>query len=114
MRPRAEHETLARLKRELAEYFDGRRRRFEVLLLIPYGETIAYEELARRVASPGAVRAVGQANGMNRIAIVVPCHRVVNEGGKLGGYGGGLWRKQRLLALEQGQRIDGLLEPATE
>ncbi len=55
------------------------------------------------------MRAVGTANGMNRIAIVIPCHRVVNKGGKLGGYGGGLWRKQRLLGLEQGQRIEGLL-----
>ena len=66
--------------------------------------------MARAVGSPGAVRAVGQANGMNRIAIVLPCHRVVNAGGQLGGYGGGLWRKRRLLALEQGQPIDGLLE----
>jgi AraC family transcriptional regulator of adaptative response/methylated-DNA-[protein]-cysteine methyltransferase len=120
-----EHETLARLKAELAEYFAGRRRAFEVplhvtgspfqervwqeLLRIPYGETRSYEEIARKTGSPAAVRAVGQANGMNRIAIVIPCHRVVNKGGKLGGYGGGLWRKQRLLGLEQGQRIDGLI-----
>ena len=62
-----------------------------------------------KIGSPDAVRAVGTANGMNRIAIVIPCHRVVNKGGKLGGYGGGLWRKQRLLGLEQGQRIEGLL-----
>jgi AraC family transcriptional regulator of adaptative response/methylated-DNA-[protein]-cysteine methyltransferase len=115
---------LARLKKELAEYFAGERRAFEVplhvdgspfqesvwreLARIPYGETRSYEDVAKRVGSPGAVRAVGNANGMNRIAIVLPCHRVVNKGGKLGGYGGGLWRKQRLLALEQGQPIEGL------
>jgi AraC family transcriptional regulator of adaptative response/methylated-DNA-[protein]-cysteine methyltransferase len=119
-------EALAQLKAELAEYFAGRRRVFEVplhvkgspfqervwqeLVLIPYGETRAYEEIATRVGSPGAVRAVGQANGMNRIAIVLPCHRVVNKSGKLGGYGGGLWRKERLLALERGQPIEGLLQ----
>lgn len=115
---------IRQLKSELAEYFAGRRRSFEVplqadgspfqervwqqLRQIPYGETRSYEEVAKRVGSPGAVRAVGQANGMNRIAIVLPCHRVVNKSGKLGGYGGGLWRKQRLLALEQGQPIEGL------
>ncbi len=119
-----ESEVLAQLKKELAEYFAGRRREFEVPLhvdgspfqmsvwreleRIPYGETRSYEDVARAVGTPGAVRAVGNANGMNRIAIVLPCHRVVNKGGKLGGYGGGLWRKQRLLALEQGQPLDGL------
>ena len=72
------------------------------LLRIPYGETCSYEELARRIGSPSGQRAVGHANGMNRIAIVIPCHRVVNKDGKLGGYGGGLWRKQRLLDLEKG------------
>jgi AraC family transcriptional regulator of adaptative response/methylated-DNA-[protein]-cysteine methyltransferase len=120
-----EHATLERLKLELAEYFAGRRREFEVplhvdgspfqervwrqLLKIPYGETRSYQDVAVKVGSPDAVRAVGTANGMNRIAIVIPCHRVVNKGGKLGGYGGGLWRKQRLLGLEQGQPTFGLL-----
>jgi AraC family transcriptional regulator of adaptative response/methylated-DNA-[protein]-cysteine methyltransferase len=75
---------------------------WDELLRIPYGETISYEELARRISSPKAVRAVGHANGLNRIAILIPCHRVVNKGGKLGGYGGGLWRKQFLLDLERG------------
>jgi O-6-methylguanine DNA methyltransferase len=84
---------------------------WQELVKIPYGETRSYEEIAKRVGSPEAVRAVGQANGMNRIAIVLPCHRVVNKSGKLGGYGGGLWRKQRLLALERGQPIEGLLVP---
>ncbi|HEY7924714.1 MAG TPA: methylated-DNA--[protein]-cysteine S-methyltransferase [Vicinamibacteria bacterium] len=120
-----EHALLDQLKRELAEYFAGERRAFEVplhvsgspfqervwqeLLRIPYGKTCSYQDVAKKTGSPDAVRAVGTANGMNRIAIVIPCHRVVNKGGKLGGYGGGLWRKQRLLGLEQGQRIEGLL-----
>ena len=73
------------------------------LLEIPYGETCSYADLAGRVNAPGAQRAVGRANGMNRIAIVIPCHRVVNSDGKLGGYGGGLWRKHWLLSLESGR-----------
>ena len=68
---------------------------------IPYGETRSYADVAPVVGSPKAVRAVGRANGMNRIAIVIPCHRVVNKSGELGGYGGGLWRKRRLLHLEK-------------
>ena len=71
------------------------------LTRIPSGETISYAELASRVSSPGGQRAVGRANGMNRISIIIPCHRVVNSDGKLGGYGGGLWRKHWLLALEK-------------
>jgi AraC family transcriptional regulator, regulatory protein of adaptative response / methylated-DNA-[protein]-cysteine methyltransferase len=105
-----------KLKKELGSYFEGKLKEFSVpliypgsafqvkvwneLLRIPHGETISYEELARRVGSPSAQRAVGHANGLNRIAIVIPCHRVINKGGKLGGYGGGLWRKQFLLDLE--------------
>jgi AraC family transcriptional regulator of adaptative response/methylated-DNA-[protein]-cysteine methyltransferase len=111
------HEHLDRLKAELGEYFAGTRRQFAVpliypgtafqqrvwngLLKIPYGETCSYEDLANAVGAPNAQRAVGTANGMNRIAVVIPCHRVVNKGGKLGGYGGGLWRKQFLLDLER-------------
>jgi AraC family transcriptional regulator of adaptative response/methylated-DNA-[protein]-cysteine methyltransferase len=114
------HPLLGRLRSELAEYFEGKRREFTVPLVypgtpfqvrvwealrrIPYGETISYEKLARSVGSPGAQRAVGHANGRNPIAIVIPCHRVVNKDGKLGGYGGGLWRKQLLLDLEQGEQ----------
>ena len=112
-----ENEHLKRLKDELEKYFAGRLKKFSVplvfpgtpfqervwneLLRIPYGETRSYEEMARVIGSGKAVRAVGTANGRNRIAIVVPCHRVVNKDGKLGGYGGGLWRKQHLLALER-------------
>jgi methylated-DNA-[protein]-cysteine S-methyltransferase len=70
------------------------------LMNIPFGETISYAELARRIGQPTASRAVGSANGKNQIAIVVPCHRVIASGGNLGGYGGGLWRKEWLLNLE--------------
>jgi AraC family transcriptional regulator of adaptative response/methylated-DNA-[protein]-cysteine methyltransferase len=110
---------LEQLRTELGEYFDGTRREFTVpldfpgtaferevwtlLLGIPYGETRSYEELARAVGRPGASRAVGTANGRNRIAILIPCHRVVNKNGELGGYGGGLWRKRLLLELEKSQ-----------
>jgi AraC family transcriptional regulator of adaptative response/methylated-DNA-[protein]-cysteine methyltransferase len=121
------HPHLERLRAELGEYFEGRRRAFELpldlagtpfelavwreLLEIPYGETRSYEEMAGRVGRPGAQRAVGTANGRNRIAIVVPCHRVVNKNGQLGGYGGGLWRKRILLDLER--RHSGLFaDPA--
>jgi AraC family transcriptional regulator of adaptative response/methylated-DNA-[protein]-cysteine methyltransferase len=110
---------LDQLVSELAGYFERKRSKFTIpldypgtefqqkvwgqLLRIPQGRTISYEELAKRVGSPGAQRAVGTANGQNRIAILIPCHRVVNKDGKLGGYGGGLWRKQFLLDLECGQ-----------
>lgn len=112
-----EHEHLTRTREELQRYFEGRLDTFTVplvfrgtpfeervwreLMRIPYGETRSYAQMADRVAAPGAQRAVGRANGMNRIAIVIPCHRVVNSDGKLGGYGGGLWRKHWLLGLEQ-------------
>jgi AraC family transcriptional regulator of adaptative response/methylated-DNA-[protein]-cysteine methyltransferase len=113
-----EHAHLARTRQELQRYFDGTLDSFEVplvfrgtpfeqrvwreLMRIPYGTTLSYAQLAARVDAPGAQRAVGRANGMNRIAIVIPCHRVVNSDGKLGGYGGGLWRKHWLLELERG------------
>jgi AraC family transcriptional regulator of adaptative response/methylated-DNA-[protein]-cysteine methyltransferase len=115
------HAHLEQLKVELAEYFAGQRTEFDVpvvypgssfqqavweqLRRIPYGQTRSYEEVARAVGTATAQRAVGRANGQNRIAIVIPCHRVVNKDGKLGGYGGGLWRKQFLLDLER--RVNG-------
>ncbi len=108
---------LDRLERELDEWFAGRRAEFTVpvdlrgtdfqlavwraLLAIPHGATLSYGELARELGRPGASRAVGRANGQNRLAILVPCHRVVESGGALRGYGGGLWRKRRLLELER-------------
>ena len=115
-----ENSHLKKLKEELTRYFENELKEFTVplvypgtsfqervwaeLLRIPYGNTRSYEDLARTLGSAGAVRAVGTANGSNRIAIVIPCHRVVNKSGKLGGYGGGLWRKQYLLDLEQGRK----------
>ena len=105
-------------RRELEEYFAGERREFSLALepvgtpfqmrvwqalrAIPYGETISYGELARRIENPRAVRAVGLANGRNPISIIVPCHRVIGADGSLTGYGGGLERKRFLLALESG------------
>jgi AraC family transcriptional regulator of adaptative response/methylated-DNA-[protein]-cysteine methyltransferase len=111
------HQHLSLLGDELAAYFDGRLTRFTVPLVtpgtefqqavwsrlqkIPYGQTLSYGELAREVGRPNAQRAVGQANGYNRIAIVIPCHRVVQQDGGLRGYGGQLWRKQFLLDHER-------------
>ncbi len=117
------NEHLDQLQDELERYFAGALREFRVplvypgspfqrqvwsqLLRIPYGETRSYEDVARALGCPAATRAVGRANGQNRIAIVIPCHRVVNKGGQLGGYGGGLWRKQFLLDLEHGKSPSG-------
>ncbi|GAA2772516.1 methylated-DNA--[protein]-cysteine S-methyltransferase [Streptomyces showdoensis] len=80
---------------------------WEQLRLIPYGETRTYGELAEALGNPGASRAVGLANGKNPVSIVVPCHRVIGAGGSLTGYGGGLDRKQRLLAFESGAGAAG-------
>ncbi len=111
------HEYTDQLAEELAEYFGGTRQQFTVplvlagtpfqrrvweqLLTIPYGETRCYEDVARAIGVRTGSRAVGSANGQNRIAIVIPCHRVIAKGGGLGGYGGGLDRKQFLLDLER-------------
>ena len=113
---RGEHPLLDQLEVELAEYFAGARQRFEVplhlagspfqeavwqgLLQIPYGETRSYAQLAAAIGRPSSSRAVGRANGDNRLAIVVPCHRVVRADGHLSGYAGGVGRKQALLELE--------------
>ena len=104
--------------KQLDEYFAGRRTTFEVPLRmagtafqrrvwselqeIPYGQSISYSELARRIGIPSASRAVGTANGLNPIAVIVPCHRVIGADGSLTGYGGGLERKRFLLDLEAG------------
>jgi AraC family transcriptional regulator of adaptative response/methylated-DNA-[protein]-cysteine methyltransferase len=111
---------IERVQVELDEYFAGDRTEFGVpldvhgtafqesvwraLLQIPYGETRSYEQIARGIDNPKAVRAVGRANGANRIPIVIPCHRVVRADGSLGGYGGELWRKRYLLKLEGHER----------
>ena len=101
---------------QLIQYFNGERRQFELplhqagtpfqqevwteLLLIPFGRTISYLELARRTGDTKASRAVANANGKNNIAIIVPCHRVIGSNKELVGYGGGLWRKKWLLEHE--------------
>src|SRR6185436_2819206 len=108
---------LTQLRGELEEYFAGRRQDFTVplslhgtpfqekvwreLRSIPFGKTISYEELALRIGQPTAQRAVARANSMNRICILIPCHRVIGKDGTLTGYGGGLWRKRLLLELER-------------
>jgi methylated-DNA-[protein]-cysteine S-methyltransferase len=79
------------------------RRVWAELVRIPYGETCSYLDVAERLGDRKAVRAVGLANGRNPIAIIVPCHRVIGANGKLTGYAGGLWRKERLLSLERGE-----------
>lgn len=107
---------LAECARQLADYFCGKRRDFDLpmapsgtpfqvrvwreIARIPYGETISYAELARRAGAPGSARAAGAATGRNPLSIVVPCHRVVASGGALTGYAGGLERKARLLEIE--------------
>ena len=106
------------VRQQLAEYFAGERTDFDIamhlegtafqrtvwhaLTEIPYGETISYGELARRIERPDRARAVGTANGQNPIAVIVPCHRVIGADGKLVGYGGGLDNKRLLLDLEAG------------
>ncbi|MEE4114032.1 MAG: methylated-DNA--[protein]-cysteine S-methyltransferase [Desulfobacteraceae bacterium] len=102
--------------KQLAAYFAGQRKAFDVdlhpqgtpfqmkvwsaLLEIPYGKLVSYAWIARRIGKPGAVRAVGAANGRNPISIIIPCHRVIGKNGTLIGYGGGLDLKQRLIRLE--------------
>jgi methylated-DNA-[protein]-cysteine S-methyltransferase len=110
------HASLRQAKRELAEYFAGKRRRFEVVLApegtpfqravwkaisgVGFGQTISYGELARRAGHEGSARAAGAATGRNPIGIIVPCHRIMGSDGSLTGYAGGLARKRALLALE--------------
>ena len=109
---------------QLNEYFTGNRKAFDLKLdpqgtdfqlkvweqlkLIPFGKTITYLELARMTGNESNTRAVGNANGRNKINIVVPCHRVIGSNGKLTGYGGGLWRKEILLRLEMAAQMPGL------
>lgn len=108
---------LQQLRQELLEYFSGGRKRFTVPLAlrgtafqervwcelqkIPFGQTISYEGVAKQIGAPTAVRAVARANGTNRLYLLVPCHRVIAKDGQLSGYGGGVWRKRRLLEMEQ-------------
>ncbi|WP_262888195.1 methylated-DNA--[protein]-cysteine S-methyltransferase [Chryseobacterium gallinarum] len=105
------------LEKELTEYFEGKRSIFtvplspvgtafqkkvwEILQGIPYGSTRSYQEQADILGNPKSVRAVANANGLNKISIIIPCHRVIGSNGQLTGYGGGIWRKQKLLELEK-------------
>jgi methylated-DNA-[protein]-cysteine S-methyltransferase len=120
-------ETFREVIAQLEAYFEGRLSRFELplapegtafqnqcwsmLRTIPYGQTVSYGEIARRVGRPNAFRAVGAANGRNPIPIIIPCHRVVGADGSLTGFGGGLEIKRRLLELEQRHRA--ALEPGS-
>lgn len=108
------------LEDQLSKYFEGTLKQFTIplcapgsefkqkvwvsLLQIPYGETRSYKQQADIIGKPGAVRAVAQANGMNRIAIIIPCHRIIGSNGDLSGYGGGIWRKKKLLDMEKANR----------
>ena len=116
---REDRSAFRELTSQLDAYFQGELERFDLLLApegtafqqnvwhelsnIPYGRTISYGELARRIGNPKASRAVGLANGSNPIPIIIPCHRVIGSNGKLTGYGGGLAIKEKLLALEKKQ-----------
>jgi AraC family transcriptional regulator of adaptative response/methylated-DNA-[protein]-cysteine methyltransferase len=110
------HPHLEALNDQLDEYFSGKRKEFDLSLVlpgtpfqkkvwmglqaIPYGATRSYKEQAEVIGSPRAVRAVARANGENRIVVLIPCHRVIGANGELVGYGGGVSRKQYLLELE--------------
>ncbi|EFK35305.1 Methylated-DNA--protein-cysteine methyltransferase, constitutive [Chryseobacterium gleum] len=112
-----EHSHFVQLEKELKEYFEGRRSHFEVPLFttgtafqekvwqllreIPMGEIRTYKQQSELLGNPRAIRAVGTANGINKIAILIPCHRVIGSNGELVGYAGGIWRKQKLLELEK-------------
>lgn len=110
------HPVVRQAVEQVGEYLQGLRRTFEValapegtdfqqlvwraLLDIPYGQVVSYQDIARAIGRPNAVRAVGAANGQNPISIIIPCHRVIGSSGDLVGYGGGLWRKEWLLRHE--------------
>ena len=112
---------LTETRRQMAEYFSGNRREFTLplaprgtafqmkvwnaLSAIPYGQTRSYRDIALQIESPNAVRAVGGANHHNPISIIIPCHRVIGLNGSLTGYGGGLDKKEALLALERGEGL---------
>lgn len=112
-----DHQHFRQLENELQEYFEEKRNQFEVPLFItgtefqekvwqllreiPMGETRTYKQQSEFLGNPKAIRAVGTANGINKIAILIPCHRVIGSNGELVGYAGGIWRKQKLLQLEK-------------
>jgi methylated-DNA-[protein]-cysteine S-methyltransferase len=120
------HPVLVETERQLNEYFSGRRTEFvlkldvdgtpfqrkvwNALRAIPFGETRSYGDIAKQIGNPGAMRAVGAANGRNPVSIVVPCHRVIGSNGKLTGFGGGLDAKAFLLNLEGLKTVEPLLQ----
>jgi methylated-DNA-[protein]-cysteine S-methyltransferase len=112
----ASHPTVRHAEQQVAEYFEGSRREFNLRLdmngtefqklvwqrlqTVPYGRTASYQDIAKGIGRPAAVRAVGAANGRNPVAIIVPCHRIIGKNGHLVGYGSGIWRKEWLLKHE--------------
>ncbi|WP_156286458.1 methylated-DNA--[protein]-cysteine S-methyltransferase [Oceanivirga salmonicida] len=112
-----ETKLIIKTKKQIDEYLEGKRKKFDIPLLtvgtdfqkqvwkelmnIPYGQTVSYLDLANKINNPKAVRAVASANGANAISVIIPCHRVINSNGELGGYGGGLAVKKRLLKIEK-------------
>lgn len=124
------HRYLDQIATELREYFDGVRTQFDVPVMlhgseferkvwtllqkIPHGSTRSYLDMAKRLGQPRAVRAVGRANGRNRLAIIVPCHRVIRADGSLCGYGGGIWRKEWLLANERSMATAATARPSEQ
>lgn len=112
-----ETQFIKQVHHQIEEYFEGKRKQFDLpmkitgtlfqkkvynaLLKIPYGETSTYEQIAKKIGSPKAYRAVGLSNGKNPIALLIPCHRVVGKNGSLTGYAGGLTRKKKLLEMER-------------
>jgi methylated-DNA-[protein]-cysteine S-methyltransferase len=115
---RPEDKIITKAVKQLKEYFSGQRKEFDIILnftgtvfqnrvwkalaQIPFGKTVAYKDIAKKIKNPKAVRAVGTANGKNPFCIIVPCHRVIAADGSIGGYGGGIPIKRRLLEIEQG------------
>ena len=114
---RAEDKFILKAVKQLKEYFAGKRKEFDIdlnfdgtvfqnrvwkaLSEIPFGKTVAYKDIAQKIKNPKAVRAVGTANGKNPYCIIVPCHRVIAADGSIGGYGGGIPAKRKLLDIEQ-------------
>jgi methylated-DNA-[protein]-cysteine S-methyltransferase len=108
---------LKQAEKQLIEYFSGKRKKFDLkkkysgtefqvkvwktLEEIPYGKTVSYEYIAKKMGKPKAYRAVGNANNKNKISVIIPCHRVIAKDGKLAGYGGGISRKKYLLEFER-------------
>ncbi len=118
-----EEKQLKKIVSQLEEYFEGKRMKFDMdfdfsgtsfqkhvwkeLYKIPYGQTVSYKDIAKRIKNPKAVRAVGSANGKNPICVVIPCHRVIAADGSIGGYSGGISIKRRLLKYEKNNPLLG-------